>query len=74
MNVIFLFDFLTTNVVLLSAFPPHSIILSIDVLLFGSRAMAEEIFGEEHLFNSDHSFDKISYVQESSEGHGPPVP
>ena len=36
--------------------------------------MAEETFGVAHLFNSVHSFDDLSKVQESSEGHGPPVP
>lgn len=66
--------FLTTNVVRLSAFPPHNTTLSIVVFPFGNRAIAGEILGEEHLFNSDHSFEDISYVQESSEGHGPPVP
>ncbi len=64
----------TANVVLLSAFPPHNTTLSIDVFPLGNRAMAGEILGDEHLLSSDHLFEVLSYTQESSEGHGPPVP
>lgn len=66
---------LTANVVLLSALPPQSTTLSIDVVFpFGNRAIAGEIFGEEHLLSSLHSLEALSYSHESSEGHGPPVP
>ena len=64
----------TANVVLLSAFPPHNTTLTGDVFLLGNRAIAGEILGDEHLLSSNHSFEALSYIQESSEGHGPPVP